>query len=467
MSAPRVAVYGGSFNPPGTHHLGLVRDLAERFDEVLVVPCGPRPDKDTTNDTDPVHRAALCDLTFSGVPRVSVDLFDLEQATFTRTHDLDARYQHRGQIWHAIGSDLVQGGASGSSPIQRQWFRGEDLWRRLNFVVFERPGYEVLKEDLPPSHQLIETRYGGASSVTRERIFRHEPITGLVAPVVAEYIQRYRLYRGAMPQRASHLDIRRRPPGLIVDAGNPHAVALGRKFKEATTDLDNPATAIGSLLVIGGDGTMLRAIRQHWRRRLPLVGISAGHRGFLLNRAEDLANEHSLQQEFLVQHLPLLYVETLGPEGWSSSFAFNDAWVERASAQTAWIEVRVDDEVRLPKLISDGVLVSTAAGSTAYARAMGATPLRVDTPELLLVGSNVMEPYMWKSAHLSLESAIEFRALDPGKRPLRAFVDGIPQGEVTTMRLRKSRIAAVELAFTPERDLTAKLTEIQFPSQST
>ena len=92
-----------------------------------------------------------------------------------------------------------------------------------------------------------------------------------------------------------------------------------------------------------------------------------------------------------------------------------------------------------------------------------ATPLRVDTPELILVGSNVMEPPTWKSAHLSLDSAVEFRGLDSDKRPLRAFADGVALGEVSAMRIRKSRIAAVELAFNPQRDLTAKLTELQFP----
>jgi len=195
-----------------------------------------------------------------------------------------------------------------------------------------------------------------------------------------------------------------------------------------------------------------------------MIGITAGHRGFLLNRPEDLFLGGGIRREYIVQQLPLLYVETLGLDGrWSSTFAFNDAWVERAGSQTAWVEVTVDGARRLPKLVCDGVLVATAAGSTAYARAMGATPLRVDTPELLLVGSNVMEPSTWKSAHLSLDAAVEFHGLTIDKRPLRAFADGIPLGEVSAMRIRKSRIAAVELAFTPERDLTAKLTEIQFP----
>src|SRR3972149_1858278 len=100
----RVAIYGGSFNPPGVHHRAVVEALLDRFDEVRVVPCGPRPDKEVSNDIDPIHRATMLDMTFRGLNRVSVDLFDLEQAVFTRTHELETRYQEAGEIWHAVGS---------------------------------------------------------------------------------------------------------------------------------------------------------------------------------------------------------------------------------------------------------------------------------------------------------------------------------------------------------------------------
>ena len=49
----RIAVFGGSFNPPGKHHRLIAELLAKDFDKVLVVPCGPRPDKATTQEIDP------------------------------------------------------------------------------------------------------------------------------------------------------------------------------------------------------------------------------------------------------------------------------------------------------------------------------------------------------------------------------------------------------------------------------
>jgi len=145
------------------------------------------------------------------------------------------------------------------------------------------------------------------------------------------------------------------------------------------------------------------------------------------------------------------------------ALAFNDCWVERATGQTAWIQVKVNDQERLAQLVADGALVSTAAGSTSYASAMGATPLPLNTPALLLVGSNVLKPTFWRPVVLPLASTVELTTLDPIKRPLHGYVDGVSHGNVVNLRARVSNTAAVELVFAPQHDPAAKLAQIQFP----
>ena len=167
--------------------------------------------------------------------------------------------------------------------------------------------------------------------------------------------------------------------------------------------------------------------------------------------------------DVIFRQLPLIYVEVETVDGQKhSTYAFNDAWVERSSSQSAWLSIKVNDVPRIEKLVSDGALVSTAAGSTAYARAMGAAPLLADTPAWLLVGSNVMEPANWKSALLSVDSNVEMTNLDTGRRPVVAFVDGVAQGPVRTLRARLSRAATAELVFLANRDMAEKIASIQF-----
>jgi nicotinic acid mononucleotide adenylyltransferase len=48
MNDKRIVIFGGSFNPPGLHHRKLAMALAERFDQVIILPCGSRPDKETS-----------------------------------------------------------------------------------------------------------------------------------------------------------------------------------------------------------------------------------------------------------------------------------------------------------------------------------------------------------------------------------------------------------------------------------
>ncbi len=455
----RVAIFGGSFNPPGIHHRRLAEKLARHFDEVRVIPCGPRPDKEITNSVPAIFRAALADLTFGGIPRVVVDLFDLENNEFSRNFDLQARYESEGEVWHVVGTDLIEGGSRGKSAIQQHWKQGRNLWQKARFAVMTRPGFTLNKADLPPHHQLIEIAAPGSSTEVREKLGRGSSASSLVTPRALAYIERYGLYRAPIPSTWSPGSLEGTGYLLEADKKNPRALAATQRL-DARSSKRKDARFI---LTIGGDGAMLRSIREHWRLRLPFFGINAGHLGFLMNRSSDMKPGNFPPGKVIFRQLPMLYLEFEDEDGnIVTDYGFNDAWIERSTSQSAWLEVTVNGVRRIPKLVSDGALVSTAAGSTAYARSMGASPLLADTPAWLLVGSNVMEPASWKSALLSTDTTIEVRSLDPQKRPITAFVDGKAHGKVVAFRARISRAAAVELAFRSNHDMAEKIAAIQF-----
>lgn len=457
----RIAVFGGSFNPPGIHHLKITEVLSRKFDRVKIIPCGPRPDKETTNDIAPIHRAVMADLTFgAAASNVDVELFDLENGTFTRTHALQARYESEGEIWHVVGTDLIRGGGKAESFIHREWMHGPELWDRLNFAVVVWSGTKFNPADLPPHHEIIHPRKSGSSETIRMKAYARRSLKGLVVPEVADYIERIGLYRGNGERRDYAVTLAEPRLHIIADERNPQARKIQKQFKDFESEHPN------LIVVIGGDGMMLRAIREHWRRRIPFLGINAGHLGFLLNEAGPRVSGKFFLQEFLSRPSPLLYIETTDREHKKAeTLAFNDAWVQAELGKAGWFEVMVNGTSRIARMVGDGVLVSTAAGSTASARAMGANPVPVGTDILVVVGSNVAQPLNWRNgANLPIDSTVEFVNKDEsGWRKIYGFADGVNLGEVSRMKVRISRIAAAELLFTKDNDLRKKLALTQFP----
>src|SRR5262249_44237574 len=146
--------------------------------------------------------------------------------------------------------------------------------------------------------------------------------------------------------------------------------------------------------------------------------------------------------------------------------AYNDAWMEREGGQAAWLQLDVDGVRRVSKIVGDGLLIATPAGSSAYARAMGATPVPLGSRVLTLAGGNIFHPDSWKPVALPDSSTIKLTSLDrSGKRPVRCFLGGWPAGVVQSMEVRVSAVAAAELAFNPEFDPSTKLLRSLFPPE--
>ena len=393
---PKVAVYAAGFDPPALHHRRIAEALAARHDEVVIVPNGPRPDR-LQDESLPIHRAVMADLNFAGLDRVRVELGDLERSRFTPNHEIPALLGlSPADVTHVVPSALVAGGAAGRSRIQGEWAEGSHFWRTAHFTVLHTPHDAPRPEDLPPRSRCLEVPLQTSTAEVRLRLLEGHATPGMLRPRVADYVRRHGLYRATPPARDGVY--RPGPPRLRLVHDERNAVS--NAVAEELRPHEHPDADV--IAVVGGDGTMLRAIRAHWRERLPFYGVNTGHLGFLLN---DRARAKFWERDLRLYQLPLLWVELVSESGEQiESLAFNDCWVERRTGQTAWIEVSVNGAVRMPRVVADGMLVATAAGSTSYARAMRATPLPFNTPLLTLAGSNVLKPEFWQPAVLTLDS---------------------------------------------------------------
>lgn len=196
----RIAIFGGGFNPPGTHHKALIPIMLKHFDFIAVVPSGDgRPDKPDIGETGARDRLAMVHLDYDDIStRILIDGTDLTDGIYTRTWDLQERYAQFGEVWYVIGSDQIIGGALGQSPIHG-WYRGPEVWQKLNFAVFRRKGHPYSEADLPPHHEKYDEQMAGSSSEIRRRIAAGESISGLVSLRVEGYIRSHGLYCPHVP----------------------------------------------------------------------------------------------------------------------------------------------------------------------------------------------------------------------------------------------------------------------------
>ncbi len=196
----RIAVYGGSFNPPGRHHQEIARRLAARFDALFVVPCWLREDKASVGAVAPEHRRRMAELAFGGIAGVELDLTDMEQRSFTPTFLVEERFAARfpkAEVWHVVGGDLVAGGRDDASEIQRTWQRGAEIWSRLRFAILTRGGSGMSVEDLPPRSELVDVSdLVGSGTEVRKRLAAGRPVGELLDPAVEEYVRVNGLYAG-------------------------------------------------------------------------------------------------------------------------------------------------------------------------------------------------------------------------------------------------------------------------------
>ncbi len=136
------------------------------------------------------------------------------------------------------------------------------------------------------------------------------------------------------------------------------------------------------LLCVGGDGTFLTSSRLAADVGIPVMGINLGRMGFLSeNRPAEVAHA-LLSGDYTIESRVMLQAEVdSGFEGWP--YALNEFTVHRSGAAMLGVEVSVDGVV-LPTYWSDGLIVSTSSGSTAYSLSVGG-PIVLPESKVLII----------------------------------------------------------------------------------
>lgn len=235
-------------------------------------------------------------------------------------------------------------------------------------------------------------------------------------------------------------------------------------LKEQNLITNNLKDAQG-ILVFGGDGTMLRAIRNYWKSGLPFFGLNFGTVGFLTNQATGHVLQELISDLYRIISVRLLKAQLYNSRGEKigEETAFNDFYMEKTSpGQAVKIRVIVDNEVRFDPLICNGILVCTPAGSTAYNLSAGGKVLPIDSKEMVLTGICPQKrDYRWESAILPSDAEVIFEAVETEKRSVVLVSDNEILPGVVKASIRYSD-SVVRLAFAQSQDFREKVLRLSF-----
>jgi NAD+ kinase len=216
------------------------------------------------------------------------------------------------------------------------------------------------------------------------------------------------------------------------------------------------------IVALGGDGFLLDVLHEHMDRGLPIYGMNRGTVGFLMNefREEALMERIDAAEEDVLFPLRMTAQTVDGQE--HEAIAFNEVAIIRYSGQSANIKVDIDGRTRMEKLICDGILVATPAGSTAYNFSAGGPIIPIGAQVLALTPVSPFRPRRWHGALLPHTAEIEFTNLDPQKRPLGASADSFEVSNAVWVKVQEERSKPVRVLFDPGHSLEDRIFGEQF-----
>lgn len=223
----------------------------------------------------------------------------------------------------------------------------------------------------------------------------------------------------------------------------------------------NPASA-EVFVVLGGDGTMLRALHDTMDRPVRIFGMNCGTVGFLMNRydREGLLERIRRAEEVILHPLQLTAKTGDGKE--HRLVAINEVSLLRESAQAARICIEIDGRERMNELVCDGVLVATPAGSTAYNLSAHGPILPLASGVLALTPISAFRPRRWRGAILPQRARLRFIIREPDRRPVSATADFNEIRAVTEVTVRQDETRSLTLLFDPEHHLEERILQEQF-----
>ena len=216
------------------------------------------------------------------------------------------------------------------------------------------------------------------------------------------------------------------------------------------------------IVALGGDGLMLQTLHQHMHSGKPIYGMHRGTVGFLMNEyaADDLRRRLAAARESVIH--PLLMRATDIHGAVHIHHAINEVYLYRQTYQAARLRILIDERVRMPELVADGVLVATPAGSTAYNFSVQGPILPINAALLALTPISAFRPRRWRGALLPDTAFVVIEVLEEDKRPVAAVADHDEARDVRRVEVLSDKTISMRMLFDPGHSLEERILREQF-----
>ena len=178
------------------------------------------------------------------------------------------------------------------------------------------------------------------------------------------------------------------------------------------------------IIVIGGDGFMLKTLKKNKKSNKSFYGINSGNYGFLMNKFSNKLTIKNLPKAKTVNISPLEMSVTTR-NNVRKCIAINEVSILRQSRQAANLSIKNNSKNIIKKLVSDGILVSTPAGSTAYNLSVHGPILSLNSKKISIAPISAFRPRRWVGKIVSDKSRVVITNLNPKKRPVSAVADNV------------------------------------------
>ena len=211
------------------------------------------------------------------------------------------------------------------------------------------------------------------------------------------------------------------------------------------------------IVVFGGDGFMLQTLKKYQKYNKPFYGINRGTYGFLMNKLKSFNLKKVILNSKLISISPLQIKIRTKNNKIFNSIAINEISLLRQSKQTASLRIIVGKKILIKKLVSDGVLISTPAGSTAYNMSVGGPILSLNSKKIAITSISPFRPRRWKGKTVPSTASIIIENLNIRKRSVSAVADNIEVRNIKSVNVKTNNQIKFKLMYDKKNSLVKKI----------